>query len=503
ADASFVNSGSLHPLNLLQVVAPYLFIDRVVGANTHELGLYLGAVPLMLIVWLLIDRKRLRPYKSVAWAAAGCGLASLVLAFGQYGGIYRLQSLLPLVGNFRFPCRYLALVQLSAVVLAAIGFVLLTRRQERGLFQSSCRDNRTVPVPTPWLDLIPLALVVGVSCLIAFAAFLRKDQLPVAGIAEVLAAPALMAGAAVLVAMAARGVRAAVPALILFAAADLGFYGLSYSVYANTGTIDDCVAEAPVPPVYNERRILYDLLRFDEPGQRTGNQATIAGWRLVDGYAGLAPRRQLDYHRLAALQAAGVGWVRRGPTTEDIPGLLPWNPEWFQVPSPASRMRLVTRAQTSDDPAADIARVPLESVALVEQSLELPGGPPGRASLLVDSPGSIWIEVDCNIPQLLLVSESYHAGWEATVDGRKRPVLRVNGDFFGCQVERGNRLVHFAFHPRGLHDGIIVTTAGLGILLLWLGIGLAWPSARGRRPRRESVPRRSRIAEQSVPPSTD
>ena len=56
ADAAFANSGSLHPLNLVQVVAPYLFATRVVGQNTHELGLYFGAVPLLLCVWLLRNR---------------------------------------------------------------------------------------------------------------------------------------------------------------------------------------------------------------------------------------------------------------------------------------------------------------------------------------------------------------------------------------------------------------------------------------------------------------
>ena len=44
-DDSLATQGSLHPFNLLQLVAPYLLTNRVVGQNTHELGLYLGAVP--------------------------------------------------------------------------------------------------------------------------------------------------------------------------------------------------------------------------------------------------------------------------------------------------------------------------------------------------------------------------------------------------------------------------------------------------------------------------
>ena len=51
AAGSLSSWGSLHPLNLLQLVAPYMFVNRVVGDNTHEFGLYLGAVPLLLAVW--------------------------------------------------------------------------------------------------------------------------------------------------------------------------------------------------------------------------------------------------------------------------------------------------------------------------------------------------------------------------------------------------------------------------------------------------------------------
>ena len=35
-------AGSLHPLNAVQLVAPYLFATRVVGQNTHELTFYVG-----------------------------------------------------------------------------------------------------------------------------------------------------------------------------------------------------------------------------------------------------------------------------------------------------------------------------------------------------------------------------------------------------------------------------------------------------------------------------
>ena len=104
-DAAFANSGSLHPLNLLQLVAPYLFSTRVVGQNTHELGLYCGAVPLVLCVWLLVNRNSWRRFTPLITAAYALGAVGLLIAFGEHGALYSLQSYLPLVNRFRFPCR--------------------------------------------------------------------------------------------------------------------------------------------------------------------------------------------------------------------------------------------------------------------------------------------------------------------------------------------------------------------------------------------------------------
>ena len=118
-------------LNLVQLVAPYLFQTRVVGQNTHELGLYVGAVPVLLCVWLLAQRSRLgdaiRPHRAGwRWRSASrrCSWPC-----GEYGGLYRLQTLVPLVNRFRFPCRAIVLVELCIVAgLAAIGWRCLVER---------------------------------------------------------------------------------------------------------------------------------------------------------------------------------------------------------------------------------------------------------------------------------------------------------------------------------------------------------------------------------------
>ena len=98
----------------------------------------------------------------------------------------------------------------------------------------------------------------------------------------------------------------------------------------------------------------------------------LRGWNRADGYAGLEPQRLLDYKKLSALRVAGVRWVRRGPTTNDIQGLIPRDDDWFEVPNPLPRVRLVNRTITSKDPAADINTIDIDSEALSDVPLAFP-----------------------------------------------------------------------------------------------------------------------------------
>jgi len=449
-DAAFLDSGSLHPLNLVQLVAPYLFSHRVVGQNTHELGLYIGAVPLMLIVWLAIRWRDLGSLRRPALGAAGFGLLALFLAFGKYGQIYRLQRLLPLVGSFRFPCRYVVLLFLCAATVSAIAMAMLADERNKKM---------------PWRRLRPLWIAVAVSALAAVVGLSLQGSPVIASAPAVLAGPLLIGSAALLVALSDRGARWAPVGLVLLAAADLGYYGMSYVTYRHVEPFEAYVARAQTPPATPNGRVLADAARSDQSGVRTGNQMTLAGWYRADGYAGLEPARQLDWRRLPALQAAGVRWVKRNETTDAIAGLLPHDEQWLEVPKPLERVRLVARAKASSDPARDIGQLPLESTALVEEPLELPPARAGSAVVVGEHPGWLHVRVDCPAKQLLVVSESYHPGWQAEVHGRSRPVLRANGDFLGCVVQPGEHEIVLEFRPRSLRNGRIVSCLGLALVL--------------------------------------
>ena len=450
-DAAFVNVGSLHPLNLVQLVGPYLFADRTYGGNTHEFGLYIGAVPLLLIVWLCWhwrDSGRLRTLATAAMALTAVGF---LLSLGEAGQLYRLQRFLPLVGSFRCPCRYLVLCHLATSVLAAIGLILLVRRNESGQ-------------KTLWEELKPVWFVVAIAGAATVVGIILQGNPHVASLGAVLIGPLLITSAAVLVTLAARGSRAALVGLVIFTAVDLGAYGLSYAVYPSSKTLDTYASQVNTPPAGSRGRVLADLIPCDRPMPQTGNGMTVLGWHRVDGYAGLEPARQLNYGQLASLRVAGVHWVKNGPTTAAIEGLVPHDEDWLEVPRPLNRVRLLEESCQSDDPGRDMELVSIESTALVEQQFDLPAGESGTVSVVSDRPGRLHVTTACPADRLLFVAQSYHPGWQARIDGVPGSVFRANGDFLGCLVPQGEHDVVLEFRPRSRRWGFVLSCLGLTLV---------------------------------------
>ena len=499
ADVNFPFWGSLHPSNLMQLVAPYVLVDRVIGGNTHEFGMYVGAVGLMLIAWQTPKRHAWGSERLLIWAVASFGIVSLLLAFGEYGPLYRATTWLPILKIFRFPSRYLVLFQLAAATLAAVGFSLLARetivaRQRRileiekrgqvqfaGTAQRVLRTNWTFPLffrnhlsPTAlFREYEPLWCLVGISLAVAVVALVLRRSPYTDSAAAILAGPILLTLATALIIAASRGYAAALVGLVLLAACDLGFYGMSYAVYRGDYTLEQYIASADAPPGDPEGRVVASLLKVDQPGLRTGDLMTLRGWQRADGYAGLEPLQRLDYRCLPALQVAGVRWVKRTRSTTEITGLTPHGDRWLEVPDPLPRVRLLTQTHTTSDPAEDIVRICPETTALCEVPLGLPASEPGSAKLTTEQPGRMEIDVDAPAPQLLVVAESFHPGWRAEVDGRPSRLYRVNGDFMGCIVGPGQQRVGLCFQPSSLHTGRLTSCLGLAMLTVCF-IGLVF-----------------------------
>ena len=441
----------LRPLYLLQLLHPYLFWGRLARWNEvseapDEYGVYGGGVVLMLAAWWLARQCTTRPRDRFSLQLGGFAALALWMATGSYGKLYYLQTWLPLVGQFRAPLRYMVLAQWSLAVLGALALAHLMRRE---------RADERASLAVAWA----VVMLAAVSAL----------WLPARGDDQVAkwAGPLMLALSALLLTLAARGMRAAVPALVLLAAADLALYGLNGVVtWQDFLTRQQAIGFLDTNsflPRAGENR----LLRGNYP-----NLYLLANHRLVDGYVAIAPSRQLDYHQPNALRVAQVEYAhadffKGAPVPE---ATEPRDRGWFRVPGALPRVRLVTEARVSASPATDIAQVDVARTALVTRELRLSETVAGSARIVEDVPGDIALDVDAPAAQLLVVSESFDEGWRATIDDAPVAVERVNGDFLGAVVPPGRHTVRMQFRPVHLAVGRYVSVGGLvvGLLLLWM-----------------------------------
>lgn len=460
AKSNFATQGSLYPLNLMQLVAPYLFQSRVVGQNTHELGLYIGAAPLVLAVWWLISGQIKSRRRLTMFACATAALA-ILWALGSSGPMGWFEAHLPIVNRFRFPCRAIVLFQLAIAALAALGFTVLAR--PAGSHVSTKR--------LWWLPALSAAAAfIGLICCPA----------NVAAWPLIVAGPALFAVAVWLAVTAADGSRWALAAIVIFAAADLGIYGTTYSIIGKTSDLADFARAADAPPGPVNGRVAIDLMSGTESangehGQRVGDQVLLAGWKSIDGYLGLEPARQLNYREPAALRAAGATWLSAQADANVNPAASKNSNSWIAIANAQPRARLVTLAIVSENPAAEITRISLANEALVDRPLpsQLSESAPGAVNIVLDRPGRIELNTKATGDQFLVVNESHHDGWQATLDGKNVSVFRANGDFLGLLVPAGDHEITLEFSPKSLDLGRLITQFGLGLI----GVIVFWPQS--------------------------
>ncbi|MCC6491032.1 MAG: YfhO family protein [Candidatus Hydrogenedentes bacterium] len=183
----------------------------------------------------------------------------------------------------------------------------------------------------------------------------------------------------------------------------------------------------------------------------------------------------------------GGGWGARGPRLREVPaasGLrlyvnedaLPrayWVPSW--------RVAVGTQAAIDAlaEPGFDRARSCVVD-ALSDGIGQLASSPPAvsestpsmrDATCSVEDLKPEHVIIRVNAPQagVTVLSDSFAPGWSATVDGKRQPILKVNGLFRGVVTPQGPCVIEFRYRPIALYAGIVI---GLLTLVLMLAGGL-------------------------------
>jgi len=454
----FQLSFSLHPFNLLQLWIPYVFPTRVYARPeemfVHEFGVYDGALCTIAVFWCGARWTGLRS-RSLATFAVCLSFVGLLLALGRFGLLYGALTYLPVIGGFRAPARYVLFLHVGLAILLALTFddLLRSRRQA----------GRLVGVVA-----IPVLLGVALTAC-AWLGVFAPAIADVAPPGPLLLGAALMVAAGVLVLLAAVGNRTALLLIPLFAAVDLGFWGYSYIWGSPPLAINQLIEQADSPPAASPGTLVHiptsDLQR---------NRILLRGYKLFRPYLGLPPARALSEDKVTTLRLAGVEWVREAAG-------------WTAVPQPMRRVRILSNAQVSTDPARDLDAIDISRTALVSlPSPQLDADAHGRVEVVTDEPGRLEVDVMISGRAILATTESYHEGWRARTGDESLSVLPLYGDHLGVVLKPGNYRAHIEFRPDSSTHGILVSILGLAIVLVIAAV--LWRSgSKNNLPERESV----------------
>lgn len=433
---------------------------------------YLGALTLVCIAAAAVAPGRRA--ESLAWLAFG-GVAGL-LSFGPDGPgapLYALYTALPTGRTFRDPERLRALTLVAAVVLAAYGFDAL-RAALRG------RGGRVVLLASGAVALLLLAASplqaawrLGLPLLALLLASSRPALAPACAVA-LLAIVALDLGLATEHAGSLRGLpvdwarqlhsrdgRLTLPDAV----------GRTFVTRAGEGRLATPSFDPmlPLAPLDAARRIAcYEPLAprpWATLQRRMNRGGPLHG--ILDSAGAAAFPTLYDATSTTLIvetREQPGGAVRAEPIPN--PDTLPRAYLAFAArvaPAEASLLRLL-------DPAAD-----LRSAVEVESPVGLPARAPDGtalqpAEIVVDEPERVVVRAEATAPALLVLTDTYFPGWEATVDGVPAPIVRANGAHRAIAIAPGAHEVELRYRPASLRRGALVSAGSVFLLTALAGV---------------------------------
>ncbi|MCC7529711.1 MAG: hypothetical protein IT342_14405 [Candidatus Melainabacteria bacterium] len=106
--------------------------------------------------------------------------------------------------------------------------------------------------------------------------------------------------------------------------------------------------------------------------------------------------------------------------------------------------------------------------ALLEKVLHAPAvNRPGSAEIVSDDRESVLVNVDCAVPAVLVFTDSYYSGWNATDNGAPAHLLLSDGLMKAVLLAPGKHKVAFRYIPNSYFVGL---TISFGTLIILLGL---------------------------------
>jgi hypothetical protein len=462
----------------------------------HEMNTYLGVIALALAV---VGGAAFRDRWVGFWLiAAGLGLAMML---GRFTFLFDRMTDVPFLGRGRVPVRYHLWFSVAIAALAAVGVDRMARPGQVSLRGAFGLVAGLVLASLPILAYVYLPIWTESSRWTS-----AYNQLQFVWLREDISGGALrllvLGALAAALAHGAAGsqrprVRAAFASLLpLFVIVEL----LSAhrddvpTVPSSYWTVAPASARLIAADPGHDRVVGAQERSVAEPGYASGSRkffeekfvraretlsysmAPVWGLRSSEGVTPIIPTRFLAYGdnvRVGAGRYDIEGVTHLVSTRKDLVGLGPPRPagSLFVYPNPEARPRV----RVMGSPVYTADRV--ESVRTVRRLgaevrdrliVEDPDRPlaedavaEGKATIAVDLPERLEIEVDSKGPAYLFIADTYDPGWTALVDDSPAPIRPAQITFRAIFVSPGEHRVVLTYEPAGFRMGLSITAAGL------------------------------------------
>lgn len=478
------------PVDLLGLLAPYWRGNPAQGsfevAQSRTLFwegcIYVGLVALFLAavgIWSCRQRPEAR-------RLGGIGLVALLLALGASGGVYLLAwHLVPGMRFFRFPVRFLLVVQLALAVLAGFGLDTLRAR---------VRDGKRHLLAAAVISLAAADLLLFARAYIGWVdARAWMEPPPTARILHQLAAP---------------GERVYSLAHVTQSNGTPLFHFFWKNAYTQAkGWKGD------MTPYLEMRK----LLAAD--GHLAWGLSHFADCGLLEGVLGITARAGLEEVLARAIVLDEDGAVMVMPGVASVLAL--YHVRWLLSPcelhdealarrqtvpfscSPSGELHLYENrralprayvtpyARVIGPPegaenafAFAVARGDLDPAwtTFLDAALPVAAGHTSGATVRVTAArdGLLRLEARLTGDGYLVVTDNYYPGWQATLDGEPVRVVRANLLSRALYAPAGRHQIEFRFVPTSFRAGLYLTLLALLTLSAW-AVGAAVCQAKERR----------------------
>jgi hypothetical protein len=449
---AFLSAVSLRPQELLQWINPLLFqagcYDPVWGA--HEVGIYCGGSVVLLLFASVVLRRHSETRRLQAFLAV-LAVTGVVLALGEYNGVFTFYAKWSVIGLFRVPARYILLTHfaLSAGAAVALNDLRMPQRISGAV--------RMIAVLLGSMSLIFAVLVVAsqlpstmkwpraVPVLGDLSTHFASSRLVLAG--------AFMSVAGVILFLASHR-WPAVARLLLALFVIIDVVAIQGRILAGLSTGDPFqISAGLLPPV-------------PAPGPVQAPPAndlmSLAGYQLVNGYSAFDPRSPISMNsRLYA-------WIMGAKAY--------WNDGWQLTPSPLSLLRIRNQAIVAREPRNILQAVDFSRFAVVEAPIRLDSQATGELQWIENRPGRLMLSSQATGTVLATIGVRFDRGWNMMLDGQPQSTLLVDGCLLGFTIPAGRHDIQLRFVPADFYLGGRLSLAGLILLALYLILGLSpWP----------------------------